>query len=230
MITPNRTTGIVAAAFRQAASTALEADNTRSRADFSPHKLTDQRRYRESCQQSRLHRRAHYLVSGDRVADSACLPAGEPEPGEPAQLRFRASRRQALMIGLPFCLIAAVVAGDFCLTGQPAVTGSSSWLYGLVLVMIAAAMCLQARFGATLTPEGVIVHGLRRKTIAWPDVTAIRAEEYTTNRVVAIYEFGHRRTRLRYPVSGGLFRDSEFDEKLGVIQDWWAASTRCAVT
>jgi hypothetical protein len=160
------------------------------------------------------------------VADPGCLAAGEPDAGRPGRVRFRASRRQALMIGLPFCLIAAVVAGDYCLSTQPAVAGSSGWLYLLVLVMVVGAMCLQARFGATLTPEGVIVHGLRRKTIAWDNVTAIRAEEYTTNRVVAIYEFGHRRTRLRYPTSGGLFGDSEFDDKLRVIQGWWTAHSR----
>jgi hypothetical protein len=105
---------------------------------------------------------------------------------------------------------------------QPA---TSSFSPAQVRVVVAA-VCLQARFGATLTPEGVIVHGLRRKTIAWDNVTAIRAEEYTTNRVVAIYEFGHRRTRLRYPTSGGLFGDSEFDDKLRVIQGWWTAHSR----
>jgi hypothetical protein len=157
------------------------------------------------------------------VADPGCLAAGEPGPG---RVRFRASRRQALVIGLPFCIIAAIVATGYCLSAQPATTGRSGWLYLLVLVMAVAAMGLQARFGATLTAEGVIVHGLRRKTIAWDDVTAIRAEEYTTNRVVAIYELGHRRTRLRYPTSGGLFGDSEFDDKLRVIQGWWTAHSR----
>jgi len=160
------------------------------------------------------------------VADPVCWNSGESEAGQLGQVRYRASRRQALMIGLPFCLIVALVAGDYCLTGRPVMTGSSTWLYLLVLVMVVAAMCLQARFGATLTPDGVIVHGLRRKTIAWHDVTAIRAEEYTTNRVVAIYAFGHRRTRLRYPTSGGLFADSEFDDKLRVIQSWWTAHSR----
>lgn len=130
------------------------------------------------------------------------------------------------MIGLPFCLIAAIVAGECCLPSGPFLSGNSSWLYLLVVVMVAAAMCLQVRFGATLTPEGVIVHGVRRRTIAWQDVTAIRAEEYTTNRVVAIYELGHRRTRLRYPTSGGLFGDREFDDKLQVIQGWWRTYSR----
>jgi hypothetical protein len=168
------------------------------------------------------------------VADPVCVSTGGPETDQPglreptSQVRFRASRRQALMIGLPFCLIAILVASDLCLTTQPFAVGSSSWLYLLVLVMVAAAMCLQARFGATLTPEGVIVHGVRRKVIAWHDVTAIRAEEYTTNRVVAIYELGHRRTRLRYPTSGGLFGDGEFEEKLRVIRGCWATYSRGA--
>jgi len=160
------------------------------------------------------------------VADRVGLVAGDPESGRPGQVRFRASRRQALVIGLPFCLIAAIVAGDYCLTSGPVFSGNSGWLYLPVLAMVAAAMCLQARFGATLTPEGVIVHGVRRRTIAWQDVTAIRAEEYTTNRVVAIYELGHRRTRLRYPTSGGLFGDREFDDKLQLIQGWWARYSR----
>jgi hypothetical protein len=169
--------------------------------------------------------RPSYFMAGERVADPVCSAAGEPANGQQDQVRFRASRRQAVMIGLPFALIAGVVAGDYCLTSKPA-TGSSGWLYLLIIVMVTAAMSLQARFGATLTPEGVIVHGLRRRTIAWHDVTAIRAEEDTTNRVVAIYELGHRRTRLRYPTSGGLFGDSQFDQKLSVIQDWWSAYSR----
>ena len=160
------------------------------------------------------------------MADPVCLTAGGPLSGQPGQVRFRASRRQALLIGLPFCLIAAITAGFYCLTSHPLATDGSGWPYLLVLGMVAAAMSVQARFGATLTPNGVIVHGLRRKTIAWHDVTVIRAEEYTTNRVVAIYECGHRRTRLRYPTSGGLFGDREFDRKLRVIQDWWTAYSR----
>jgi hypothetical protein len=160
------------------------------------------------------------------VADRVGLVAGDHEGARSGQVRFRASRRQALLIGLPFCLIAAIVAGDCCFASGPVFSGNSSWLYLLVLVMVAAAMCLQARFGATLTPDGVIVQGVRRRTIAWQDVTAIRAEEYTTNRVVAIYELGHRRTRLRYPTSGGLFGDRQFDDKLQVIQGWWATYSR----
>lgn len=141
----------------------------------------------------------------------------------PARLRFRASRRQAALIALPFCAIAVIefierVAGH-TRTADPAM----NWLYLPVIAAFVLAMCLQAWFGATLTPDGVIVHGFRRRTIAWRDVTAIRAEEWTSNRVVAIYEFGHRRTRLRYPLSGPLFADPRFDDKLAVIQDWWRA-------
>jgi hypothetical protein len=141
---------------------------------------------------------------------------------QPSRLRIRASRAQAGLIALPFAAIALIEAAEHVTDHTWATGPAMSWLYLPLIAAFVLAMCLQAWFGATLTADGVIVHGFRRRRIAWRDVTVIRAEEFTSNRIVAIYEHGHRRTRLRYPTSGPLYTDRQFDAKLAAIQDWWA--------
>lgn len=133
-----------------------------------------------------------------------------------------------MLIALPFCLIPVLQVIEYVFVSPRARGGLADWLYLAAAVLFFAAMCAQAWFGITLTPSGLVVHSFRRTTIAWNDVTAIRAEEYSANQVVAIYELGHRRTRLRYPTSGPLFRDHQFDEKLAIIQDSWASATATA--
>ncbi|HEY2506030.1 MAG TPA: hypothetical protein VGI58_05915 [Streptosporangiaceae bacterium] len=141
---------------------------------------------------------------------------------QPSRLRFRASRAQARFIALPFAAIALIEFIEHVADHGRVVNPAMNWTYLPLIAAFVAAMCLQAWFGATLTADGVIVHGFRRRLIAWRDVTVIRSEEFTSNRVIAIYERGHRRTRLRYPTSGPLYADRQFDAKLAVIQDWWA--------
>ncbi|WP_327122086.1 hypothetical protein OG206_32145 [Streptomyces sp. NBC_01341] len=87
----------------------------------------------------------------------------------------------------------------------------------LVLLMLVA----WHYFGVTLTASAAVVHNVRRRTIHWPDVQAIRVENFQGNHVVVIYEAGGRRTRLRTPATGFLSWDRRFDEKFATIDDWW---------
>jgi hypothetical protein len=123
---------------------------------------------------------------------------------------------------LPFCLILVALAAEYLIVPTDPVGRSGAWLYLAAAALFLPAMCLQTWFGSTLTRDGILVHSFRRRTIAWQDITCIRAEGFNTNRVIAIYEFGSQRTRLRYPSSGPLFQDRGFDQKLETIQDWWA--------
>jgi hypothetical protein len=156
------------------------------------------------------------------VTDTVSIPVTGRPAGQHGRLRFRASRAQAVLIAMPFALIAVAEAAERLIAPpQPAGRGSG-WVYLAAAALFLVAMCAQAWFGTTLTADGVLVHSFRRQLIRWPDITCIRAEEFATNRVVAVYSFGSRRTRLRYPTSGALFGDPQFDAKLCVIQDWWA--------
>ncbi|WP_406434502.1 hypothetical protein [Streptomyces sp. NBC_01589] len=65
------------------------------------------------------------------------------------------------------------------------------------------------------------MHSLRRRTIQWSNVQAIRVERVQALQTVVIYEAGGRRTRLRAPITGFLNWDREFEEKFRTIGRWW---------
>ncbi|MGW3675664.1 hypothetical protein [Streptomyces sp. NPDC005166] len=75
--------------------------------------------------------------------------------------------------------------------------------------------------GVTLTESTAIVHSLRRRTIQWSNVQAIRVERFQRTQIVVIYEAGGRRTRLQAPITGFLCWDHEFEEKFRTIDRWW---------
>ncbi|MFC8260737.1 hypothetical protein ACFUNF_24770 [Streptomyces sp. NPDC057291] len=75
--------------------------------------------------------------------------------------------------------------------------------------------------GVTLTESTAIVHSLRRRTIQWSNVQAIRVERFQRTQIVVIYEAGGRRTRLQAPITGFLCWDREFEEKFRTIDRWW---------
>ncbi|MET8331637.1 hypothetical protein [Streptomyces sp. NPDC005181] len=75
--------------------------------------------------------------------------------------------------------------------------------------------------GVTLTESTAIVHNLRRRTIRWSNVQAIRVEPFQGIRTVVLYEASGRRTRLRAPITGFLNWDRGFEEKFHTIGRWW---------
>jgi hypothetical protein len=77
--------------------------------------------------------------------------------------------------------------------------------------------------GITLTPDEAIVHTFRRRRIQWRDVQHIQIEKSMGSRVIVIYEESTRRTQLRAPISGFLYRDKRFEEKFHTIGQWWLA-------
>lgn len=76
-------------------------------------------------------------------------------------------------------------------------------------------------FGVGLTPVALEVHNLRRRTILWTEVQAIRVERILDSRTVVVYEASGRRTRLRAPVTGLFSPDKRFDEKFHTLERWW---------
>lgn len=95
-------------------------------------------------------------------------------------------------------------------------------LTGLLGVVLPLLSLLTSRpFGITLTPTAAVVHNIRRRTIPWTDVQAVRVEPYAGTRTVVIYEAGGRLTRLRAPITGVLAWDRGFEEKFHTIGRWW---------
>lgn len=77
-------------------------------------------------------------------------------------------------------------------------------------------------FSITLSPHMAQVRNLRRRTIYWSDVQAIRiVKKRLSNRTIVIYEANGRQTQLRAPVTGFLLWDRRFEEKFHVIGQWW---------
>ncbi|MFE9446504.1 hypothetical protein ACFYO2_48300 [Streptomyces sp. NPDC006602] len=92
---------------------------------------------------------------------------------------------------------------------------------GTWTAMLLVLLILGQHFGVTLTESTAVVHSLRRRTIHWSNVQAIRVERLHGNQIVVIYEAGGRRTRLRAPITGFLCWDREFEEKFRTIGRWW---------
>ncbi len=72
-----------------------------------------------------------------------------------------------------------------------------------------------------LTPWTAEVTSLRQRIVWWPDVREIRVERHQFMRMIVIYEYNGRRTRLRAPVTGLLAWDRHFEEKYHTIGRWW---------
>ncbi|MER5688369.1 hypothetical protein [Streptomyces sp. NPDC002205] len=138
----------------------------------------------------------------------------------PERIRYRCTRLQRVLPVLPLLV---VVAGTrvvdwvtWKLAGSEIAESLGTWA-ALPLVLL----ILGQYFGVTLTESTAIVHSLRRRTIRWSNVQAVRVERFRGTQTVVIYEAGGRRTRLQAPITGFLSWDREFEEKFRTIDRWW---------
>ncbi|MET7313774.1 hypothetical protein ABZS68_44250 [Streptomyces sp. NPDC005571] len=136
------------------------------------------------------------------------------------RIRYRYELLQRVLPTLPFL---AVFVGKTVLdwtiwkpAGSEPAESLGTWAALLLWFLI-----FGQYFGVTLTESTAIVHSLRRRTIQWSNVQAIRVERFQGSQIVVIYEAGGRRTRLRAPITGFLCWDREFEEKFRAIGSWW---------
>jgi len=79
-----------------------------------------------------------------------------------------------------------------------------------------------ARFGVTLTQQGITLHGWTTSTYGWHEVRAIQPTRFLFQRRAAI-EFVHGgRRRTWAPLHYWSMPDQEFDRKIYAIQQWHA--------
>ncbi len=136
-------------------------------------------------------------------------------------VRFRATRRQLLpTLIVPLAILAEQII-FWSLDPDPLPGVLEFDLICCAVFMLAFGLHMRW-FGATLTPRGVLVHSIRRRTVAWHDLAAIRVERLTGTRTPVLYRRDGRRTRLRMPATGPLFRDPDFEAKVQLIHDYWS--------
>ncbi|MET8410595.1 hypothetical protein ABZV34_21265 [Streptomyces sp. NPDC005195] len=146
------------------------------------------------------------------------------------RVRYRASWQQSLPLGLLLGVVVLMQVSNPSLWAQHRSGLSGLPFESRVLAMVPPFLItlelwvLSHYVGVTLTPEGVVVHNLRRRTIPWTGVAEVAVEPVTGGRRVVLYETDGRRTPLRMPSSGFLSRDRRFDDKVATIRSWWLAN------
>ncbi|MFI5631393.1 hypothetical protein ACIA8E_18860 [Streptomyces sp. NPDC051664] len=138
----------------------------------------------------------------------------------PEHIRYRCTRPQRVLPVLPLLVIVVGTTVIDWMTlkraGSEIAEPLGTWAALLLVFLI-----IGQYFGVTLTESTAIVHSLRRRTIHWSNVQAIRVERFQGLQTVVIYEAGGRRTRLRAPITGFLCWDRGFEEKFRTIGRWW---------
>ncbi|WP_406124683.1 hypothetical protein [Streptomyces sp. NBC_00989] len=137
----------------------------------------------------------------------------------PVEVRIRMTVWQRVTPFLPTVVMTAAL-----FTTSRAEMSPPGGLTGLVtfwIVLLALAAVLPAYFGVTLTPSAAVVRNVRRRTIPWADIQAVRTESVLGVRSVVLYEADGRRTHLRAPTTGYLAWDRRFEEKFHTIGTWW---------
>jgi hypothetical protein len=133
------------------------------------------------------------------------------------RLEFRLEFRQRV--------IYIVLAGFWVLIAL--VRASVGFGGGAFLALLIAGLCVfyffwYARFGVTLTHQGITLHGWTTNTYGWHEVRAIQPTTFLFQRRTAI-EFVHGgRRRTWAPLHYWSMPDQEFDRKIYAMQQWHA--------
>ncbi|HEU0131596.1 MAG TPA: hypothetical protein VFQ85_11475 [Mycobacteriales bacterium] len=87
-------------------------------------------------------------------------------------------------------------------------------------VLVVVLLVLQPRSGVDLTPEALVLRGLRRIVLPWREITHVEALSTMGTRTVRVTARGHR-YRLRAPIHSLLVPDPAFDQEVATIREWW---------
>ncbi|MCX5317845.1 hypothetical protein [Streptomyces sp. NBC_00154] len=148
------------------------------------------------------------------------MEQSQVEAMPPERIRYRYTRLQHVLPVLPLLFVIWGTKVWDWMTWKPA-GAEIAESFGMWGAMLFVLLITGQYFGVTLTESTAIVHSLRRRTIQWSNVQAIRIERFQGAQIVVIYEAGGRRTRLRAPITGFLCWDRGFEEKFDTIGRWW---------
>ncbi|MDX3352950.1 hypothetical protein PV703_06350 [Streptomyces sp. ME01-24h] len=136
------------------------------------------------------------------------------------RVRFRLTWYQRVMPLLPGAMLVTALEITSSLL-SPTSPGPDFAFPAAVWLAVPVGLLGAARFGVTLTPSAALVHSPRRRTIRWADVQDIRVESSMGVRHVVIREADGRLTPLRAPVTGFMYRDPAFEERIRTLCEWW---------
>ena len=130
------------------------------------------------------------------------------------EIVFSLSSRQRLLF--------LVAGGVLALMGLTSVLSGGGGGFQLILGVIFVGYYFWfARFGSTLTPQGIVVRGLSTQYVPWQQIARIDTYNVMGGRGVVLRLATGGNKRLRAPMSAPLQRDPDFDAKLATIQQWW---------
>ncbi|HEX6473203.1 MAG TPA: hypothetical protein VF069_29195 [Streptosporangiaceae bacterium] len=133
------------------------------------------------------------------------------------RLEFRLETRQRVLY--------LVLAGFWMLIalGRAAVGfGSGAFAALLIAGLFVFEFFWLARFGVTLTPQGITLHGWTTRDYGWHEVRAIQPTRFFLQRRASV-EFVHGgRRRTWAPLHYWSMPDGEFDRKIYAMQQWHA--------
>ncbi|WP_052441474.1 hypothetical protein [Streptacidiphilus anmyonensis] len=160
----------------------------------------------------------------------AALHGGVESSDTGGRIRYRASWQQSLPLTLIFGSIFLMQLTNPLLwphgrPGMPVLPlGWRILGLGLPVFTLVGTWTLNRHLGVTLTAEAAVVHNLRRRTIAWTDVSEVSVEPWSGGRRVVLCEANGRRTPLRMPSTGFLSWDRGLDVKVATIRGCWLAN------
>ena len=98
-------------------------------------------------------------------------------------------------------------------------SAATVWLVIWVLLM-AGEIFRSLRPAATLSPDKIVVHGIRPRELAWAHITDITTEKRLGGARIALVLGGDDRVVLDAPTSSRLAR-ARFTSSLELIRTWW---------
>jgi len=142
------------------------------------------------------------------------------------KVQYRKSPRQVLIpyvvLGLPMFIAFGVVA-IFEPSQRQAVWEVIRPITGIFAALGVWLVFFDHGQYCALAPDGITVHGVRRRVIRWSEVVSIDVEAFAYGRTVVLVMADWKRVRL--PAPAGLF-DRRFDEKLQFIREAHARAVR----
>jgi hypothetical protein len=160
--------------------------------------------------------------------------AGQTRTPEPVAVsdRYRLSERLRLRPAATWQLLVGSACAPVALAGGLLVATAGAYdpdlgpdLHTLGLVLLAVTLpafwFLAVSPGITLTPDTLIVHGPRRREIAWHDVQSITSRHRLGGIRLTVREASGRRTELPSPRASVLFGDADFGAKALAVRTYW---------
>jgi hypothetical protein len=140
------------------------------------------------------------------------------------RLRLRPAATWQVLVGTA-CFPVALAGWLLLATERAYAPGLAQDLhvFGLALlaVTLPAFWFLAISPGITLTPTTLIVHGPRRREIAWHDVRSITSKHRLGGIRLSVLEASGRRTELPSPRASALFGDADFGPKALAVRSYW---------